>query len=88
MKDSRIKTISFDKNTASVVQYALEARLETISNQLDIISVTRDRDLSPQERWFIPENIQLMSRNELREQIESWKSLKSLVESLIEELKY
>lgn len=86
-KQVPMKTVQICEHDACVVRCALSKRLKDVTAELAILRITQDRDLSSEERWQLPANLQPMPREELQEQINPWISLRDTIEYLIKEFK-
>ena len=81
------KTIEICEHDACVVRYALTQRLKATQAELVILKITRDRDLTQEERWQLPSTISQLSQDALRDQINPWLALACTIEHLIKEFK-
>lgn len=70
-----------------ILLYALQVRLTLVTGQYEMLKITRDRDLTAKERIFLPQHMQTHTREELREQIDSWMSLTHDYTALLERLR-
>jgi hypothetical protein len=68
-----------------VVQHALVQRLKCVRAELEILRLSRERELTRIERWELPVNLQGMTREELMEQVDPWITLVDTLEGLIED---
>lgn len=77
MKNSRSKEITIETSTYEIIplHYAVAQQIKRVSAELEILKLTRERDLTRTERWQLPGNLQLLSREELIEQIDPWVSM-------------
>lgn len=81
------KTIEICEHDACVVRHALVQRLKAVTAELAILRITKERDLTSEERWQLPANISRLRQESLREQIDPWISLRDTIEYLIKEFK-
>ena len=69
-----------------LILYSLRRSLSLHQATLNIIKVTPRRDLHPEERALLPENLINLDQEALSEQIDPWISLISSYQWLIEKL--
>ena len=86
--DTRKKTIEIHEHNASVIRCALSQRLKTVTQELRILQISKERDLTEIEQFQLPPNIARFSREELQEQIDPWVSLKMTLETLIRDFSF
>jgi hypothetical protein len=79
-------TIKISLNDLCIFRCSLAKQIKAIKQELDILLITRDRDLTMPERWQLPASLSAMSRENLCEQIDAWKSLYSTYEFWSNEL--
>jgi len=77
------KLVEISDYYAPLIQYALAQRLKQTTRELELLKLTRERDLSPVERWQLPSNLQRLRQDQLQEYIDPWISLQSTFETLI-----
>lgn len=71
------QSFELDERDASLFSYALERRLKTVKSTLQLLLLTRERDLTQEERLQLsPTLLAELTREELQEQIDSWISLR------------
>lgn len=75
--------ITFNELDAALIHGALKDKLTQVKDDLDILNLTKKRDLTETERYALPTNLQHLSQEELTEQIDPWISLKMHYEYLI-----
>ena len=78
----RKKTIEIDQHSSSCVFWSLCQRLKEVNQELSILRIANVRNLTNSERWQLPINLKKMSREELQEQIDPWRTLISEIEDL------
>ena len=83
-KCNEVIHVGLSLHDAPVVIHALCKRLKEVSQELAILRLTKDRDLTREERWQLPANLQQFSREELQEQIDPWISLEDTTFDLIQ----
>ncbi len=81
------KVIEVTEHDACVMRHALVQRQKAVRVEVEVLKLTRDRELTREERWLLPANLQTMTRAELQEQVDAWISLLSTIEFWIEEFK-
>jgi hypothetical protein len=79
----KIKKIRIDEHDAPVVAYALVKQMQRTKSELEALRIAQGRDLTKEERWLLPANLQYLPREELQEQIDPWISLIQAQEWLI-----
>lgn len=75
--------IEIDDHDVPVVKCALAKRLKHVTAEFNILLHTRNRELSQEEKWQLPSNLQMLSREELQEQIDPWRTLQDTIVYLI-----
>jgi len=78
------KTLSISKHSACLIHYALKCRLQVVQKELEIIKISKERDLTPEENNLLPDTLKDFSTEEIREQIDPWISLKDQIEMWME----
>lgn len=68
-------TLSLSLHDLCIFRYSIAQQLKRIKQELDILRITKERDLTAPERWQLPPNINRMSTEELREEIDPWYSM-------------
>lgn len=84
-RSSSTKTIKVDSHSALLIRHALVKRLQLVDSELETLMIAKKRNLTTEERWRLPGNLQLKVREELKDQIDPWISLKHQLEDLIKE---
>lgn len=69
------------------VRQALAQRLKAVNAELAILRLTKERDLTSEERSQLPANLSRLRQEALQEQIDPWISLRDTIEYLIKEFK-
>jgi len=86
-KFDRHKVVRVHWHDEPIIVHALVQRLQEVENELVILRLTHERELTREERWKLPPNLSRDSREDLRDQVDSWISLKDTLEGLIEDFK-
>jgi hypothetical protein len=60
-----------------IFRYAIAQELKKVTAELEILKITKERDLTVPERWQLSPNLFKMSREELMKEIDPWISLVS-----------
>jgi hypothetical protein len=84
MLPDRYKLMWISEHNALVVIYALMRRLKEVRSEVEILKLAATRDLKLVERMMLPSNLQKMSHEQLKEQVDPWISLQMGIEGLIE----
>lgn len=79
----KMKKVEIDEHDVSVITHALAKRLKDVTAEFNILLHTRNRELSQEEKWQLPANLQMLSRDELQEQINPWRTLQDTITYLI-----
>lgn len=82
------KKIDICYQDAQVVLYSLAQRLKAVNAEISILKLTRDRDLTREERWQLPAHLQQLTQKELEEQIDAWITLQMAIEGLIKDFQF
>jgi hypothetical protein len=77
--------IEVSHHNALLIHGALRDKFAQAKQDLGILLLTRTRDLEDHEREMLPSTLQHLSREQLREQIDAWVSLRDTLKSLCEE---
>ncbi len=82
-----IKTtmIEIDSHSTCLVLGSLKRDLKQAEADIKLLMLTRERDLTEDERGELPSTLQTLTREQLREQIDPWISMKMQYEGLIEQ---
>ena len=86
MKKIEDVTIKISNYYLPLIQYALVKRIQNVENEFAILKISKERDLTRQERWLLPANLQGMSQEELITQIDPWHSLVLDYQFLLKEI--
>jgi hypothetical protein len=78
--------ISLDDHSAMIVRYALSQRLKIVRQELEILKIAKERDLTSWERYMLPSSLQLADKNILLENTEPWESLVFYIEETLKDL--
>lgn len=77
MKDPYFNKITIETTLYHLapVAYAVSQQIKKVSAEVEILKISRKRDLTRMERWQLPANLQQMTQKELQEEIDPWISL-------------
>lgn len=67
--------LRMSSHDAFMFSHALAMRIKCVAREYELLRITRDRDLTRTERAQLPANISQSSREQLKEQIDSYHSL-------------
>ena len=81
--ESQFVHLRLDPHSACLIPYALAQRLKAVRQEVEILRLTRERELTDGEKYMLPSHLQPMSRGELREQLDPWVSLADDIEWLM-----
>ena len=87
-KGTRRKYVAIHEHDASVVRHALAQRYKTVTKELEILQISKERDLDEIERFQLPPNLRRFSQEELREQINPWISLQMTLAGLMRDFAF
>lgn len=88
MKGFRHKTVDISEHSAPIVIHALETRLKIVQLELMLLRISRERDLTHIERSQLQTNLQELSQEELKEQVDPWITLEDIIKDLIEKFTF
>lgn len=80
------KNIVLNFDDCCVIKYALARHLKDTEHALSLLKISKDRPLTKLERLMLPENLQRLSDEELRENVDPWITLVMHIKDLIEKL--
>lgn len=77
--------LTIDEYDAHLIHWALKKRLEEAQGDLRLLQLTRERDLTDDERGELPSTLQTMTREQLLEQLHSWIGLCDHIDGVLQE---
>jgi len=83
--ESRFIHLKLDEESAGLICYALAQRLKSLNEEVRILQISKDRELTRLEKSMLPLHL-LKEREDLRDQINPWTSLVYHYESLVAEI--
>ena len=98
-KGLRTKLVEVCEHDGPVIRHALAQRLKAVTKELEILRISKERDLTEIERFQLPGLARLSNgqvgtgrspaaREELQEQINPWVSLQMTLEDLISQFTF
>jgi hypothetical protein len=70
----QVFNLQLDDRDAYVIRGALADRVKKVSAELEVLKISKDRDLTDYEKSLLPLSLMKRGREELQEQIDSWVS--------------
>lgn len=71
----KTKTITIDERDSSLLRYAVAQQRKDAVFTLELLKLTKERDLTKTERLQLPSTLRFESHEDLRDQINPWVSL-------------